>query len=346
MLLSLCFVTNATGTTANELELATAEKIEQMVSVFYSGIPGDYEIGNAMTIYNADVESVYYVIPIFRDEECVGTAEVDSMGNVSLCDDTTLYANVSELSLSEYLLYTTGGSVYAENEDNVVELRDNNFNVSTNYNFTSSTYVEKDILADTCFGISALSFDILEVINEVELLDIVVSGASSRAENPSITIRRCSITNFVTQGNYDLCWAATVATIANYKKGLNLTAIGVSNAMGKYDYNATASSSEVISAFSLYGLSYSSVSGKLAWSSIKNNINNNRPFAAGFTSSQGWHLMTGYGYECYNQDTTQNSGMRLVYIWDSNGYQRVFAHNSSTYTMEGYSWTWVETFVD
>lgn len=348
MLLSFCFVTNAAGTTANELELAAAEQIERMVSVFYSDIPGDYEIGNAMTIYNADVENIYYVIPIFRDGECVGTAEVDSIGNVSLCDDTTLYANVSELSLPEYLLYTTGGSVYAENEETAVELYDSGFDCSENEVFILLSYMEKSILIEACFETVATDFDISSVVEEIELIDIII-GIAPRADILPVTTQECSITNFVEQEPRDpLCWAACVATIVNYRKNRSLTARNVAQDMGQSWPYARVDLDGVEDALSHYGLFYDCVVGKSGWSVIKNEISSNQAIGVimSATNNGDDHMLVGYGYDCGSQDTDQYSSLRFVHMWDPNGYHRLFQYTDAIYTINGRQWTWERTFVD
>ena len=353
MLLSLCFVTNATGTTANELELATAEKIEQMVERFYSDVPGDYEIGNAIPIYNADVTRASFIIPIFCNQECIGRVEVDIEGNVVLIDDVSLYNSINELPTTEYLIYNTGGLLFAEFSCGVVELYDSGYNVSVNEDFTLIPYAEKVDIVENYLEMVATDFDISSVVEEVELTDVIITGITPRSDILPVTTRKCSITNFVTQGNYNLCWAACVATIVNYKKGLSLSAANVAVAMGHTNYTspnyAGANALFVIDTLSYYGLTYSISNGKLGWSLVKSNINNNRPFIAALTNSNNTkgHQLVGYGYECNSTDTDQYSSQRYLYIWNPRGTKMFVEYNGfNSITLNGNLLEWKGTLVD
>lgn len=65
ILLTLCFTVYAAEADTDSLEAEVSDRIEQMVSLYYSDYPGQYEVGNAVAIYNADTVSTYYIIPVF-----------------------------------------------------------------------------------------------------------------------------------------------------------------------------------------------------------------------------------------------------------------------------------------
>lgn len=349
MILAISVPTFAAGANTSSLESEAVDRIEQIVSLVYSDSPGQYEIKNAVPIYNADMVCVYYIIPIFRDQECVGTVELDASGNVTLTDEVTLYTNITELSSPAYLLYTSGGIVYAEFPGEVVELYDSGFDIPSNNDFTTLPYTDKVALAETCLETANTSLDISAVIKHTELTSIVVPDVSLFEVVPVVESKNCPIKNFITQSTYNLCWAACVATIANYKKGYTLTAEQVATAMGhKYtspNYNG-ASTSDTVSALSLYGLSYSSIGDKLSWARVKSNINSDCPFIIGITSINGGHMLAGYGYECKYGDAEADGNLRYVHVWDPNGAKRTLQYYASSYSIYGYAWRWTETLVD
>ena len=162
--------------------------------------------------------------------------------------------------------------------------------------------------------------------------------------------RNCSITNFVRQNGHPICWAATVATIVNYKTGRSLTAEAVADEMNER-YTASgylgAPTSVTLAAFSKFGLHYGSTDGKLSWQNVKNSINNDYPFAIILRrpGADSGHMVTGYGYECRYGDNYMYADWRYVSVWDSNGSQRLFQYNASTYNFDGYDWEWRKTLI-
>ena len=161
----------------------------------------------------------------------------------------------------------------------------------------------------------------------------------------------CAITDFVTQGNYPICWVACIATIANYRNGDDLTAGEVATAAGHIYYSSSYNSanlSEIVSALSLYGLDYSCVYTKLTWSSLKNNINADRPFIIIIESSAGRHALTCYGYSCQIGDADEYSSSRYVSVWDPNGSETTFQYNATNlkFSRYSYTWTWEATIYD
>lgn len=359
MLVPLCFTVYAADISTYSLESEVSDHIEQMVSQFYSNHLGQYEIGNAVTIYNADTTCVYYILPIFCNQECIGTVELDTTGNVSLTNEVALYTEITELMSPRYLLYTSGGVVYAELPGEVVELYDSGFDIPLNSNFTLLPYEDKVEEAKIYSETATALLDIAAVVAQTELGNTVVPEVSPLAEVPAFEAEQCSITNFVRQGYYNICWAACVATIANYKKGLSLTAETVALSMG-HNYTAEhysgASATETARALAPYNLSYNTTSAKLSWGNVKNNIINDCPFIVGLTTqyydsdlgrtvTRG-HMLTGYGYDCKYGDAEANANMRYVHVWDPNGTQRYLQYHASSYSINGYAWTWAETIVD
>ena len=339
------------------LESDVSSCINDMVSGFFSGKPGQYKIGEAIAIYNADVRCTYYIVPVFHNTTCVATVEVGTNGSVVLSDEVSLYNASLSMVNTGYFLYTTGGITYAENPDEIIELYRSGFEVDADDVFLLNAYVDKKAEISKALALAQTQIDISSVITQcgsINLSESVLRGAV-----PSTEMEGCGITNFVTQGDYNICWAACVATIVNYKKGRSLTARNVADAMG-HDYldrigYPGADVYETKDAVNMYGLSYRAFAGKLTWSNVKTYIQNDYPFIIGLMTTYqdsfgetivNKHMVTGYEYECSYGDAYTDADQRYVNIWDPNGRHRALRYNATTYSIDGYQWIWHETVAD
>ena len=195
MLIPFAFTAYATEGNTDSTESIAAIRIKQIVSAYCSDSPGQYEIGAAVAIYNADMSSVYYIIPIFCNQECVGTVELDVEGNVTLTSDIALYTHITEVLFPEYLLYTSGGIVYAEYLGNIIELYDSGFDILQSTDFIGLPYVDKVALAESCLETAESNLNVALVIEKIELSNIDDSEVSLYAEVPLTVAESCSITN-------------------------------------------------------------------------------------------------------------------------------------------------------
>ena len=240
--------------------------------------------------------------------------------------------------------------MYAEYPNQMIELYDSGLDISANNNFVRLPYMDKITLVQDSLEEAVTNFDICTAIEEVEISSMLDSGVSLYGAVPMTEGRNCSITNFVRQNGQPICWAATVATIVNYKKGLSLTAETVANQMNA-DYNDPdypgALPSVTLAALSEYNLNYELTQSKLSWQNVKNSINNDYPFAIRLRrlDADKGHMVTGYGYECRYGDNYMYSDWRYVSVWDSNGSQQLFQYDSSTYSTSGYKWEWKTTLI-
>ncbi|MCD7860190.1 MAG: hypothetical protein LUH51_08585 [Firmicutes bacterium] len=345
MMLPFCLTANAANTSADGSEPSVADRIESMVSAAYSDIPGEYTVGSAAAIYNADSESVYYVAPIFRESECVGTVQVDSGGHVTLTDETTLYTNMAGLS-ADYLLYTSGGIVYAQTSGEIIALYDTGFDVGADEAFEALSYADKLAAASQCADASS-GLDVAAAIAQTGQIVIDDPGVSVCSVVPAIEAQTCAITNFVSQSNQYLCWAACVATIVNYKTSYSgITDKAVAKAI---DYGYTAArTDDILNAFDYYGLSYSATGSKIGWSAVKSNINKDCPFAVIVHKNYGnGHMLVAYGYSCAYGDSELYADERCVELWNPYSSTKiVIAYHDETYTIDGYSCSWDNTLVD
>lgn len=138
------------------------------------------------------------------------------------------------------------------------------------------------------------------------------------------------------QGNYDRCWAASVATIANYLKGSNVSAANVCDIMN-ISYNAGGSIIDKQNALKKYGISYNKLRYRtLNWTEIQKNIDKKKPVAMSASAGSVWHAVTLIGYRSFTVN-------QYIAIWDSaangnNGTTKVIYY-SGAYTTFQFSTT-------
>ena len=330
-----------------DMESNIAVRIENIVSAAYSDMPGQYEISNAITIYNADVSCIYYIIPVFCNQECVGSVEVGATGGMSLSHDSTLYTSIIELPSDDCLLYTSGGIVYAEFSGELYELYDTGFDSALNNKFLSLSYAEKAAEIDDFLEAAELTFDISAVVEAAVMPCIADPGISTFVLPPfTVVTLNCDITDFVTQNEYNICWAACIATISNYRTGSHYTAEQIATTMNHpytYEYYPGATTDEMVSALDYYDLDYTCTESKLSWSSTKSCLQQDRPFIICLLRQGSGHAVTAYGHSCLINDSDTYSYMRYITIWDPNNCQRTFEYDANYYSWDGLSYYWTAT---
>ena len=92
--------------------------------------------------------------------------------------------------------------------------------------------------------------------------------------------KQCVLYNKKGQGNYGLCWAASVATICNYLNGSNITAKNVADKMN-IGYDEGAGLYDAQRAMSAYGVIYNNFNYStvypMSWSALKTDIGDKYP---------------------------------------------------------------------
>lgn len=346
MLFSNYIGIKANGNTLNDTEQAIAEQIEDMIFVNYSNIQGQYELGQPLTICNVDANSLYYLIPVYRNLSRIATVGLNSNGNINLWHDTQIYDRVMEHIFNDCIIYTSVGVVYAGYNYSVIELYNGGYNLAINTEFNNLSFQEKMAYVQTLIANVCMNFNVSNVINNVEVINIALPYSQPLSVTPIIESNVLGITKFIAQNGYNLCWAACVATIANYKQNMNLTAEDVATAMNHNYFPVTypgGTIENMIDALELYSLYYSDVDSKLSWTSVKSNINSSYPFIVLLHSTSGNHAVTGYGYNCRYGDSEANSNSRYINIWEPNGNKLTIQYNASTYSFIGEVWTWTKT---
>lgn len=305
----------------NKNEEKSLESIDNILHYAYTTKYSDLDILEESSIFNLDEEKMVYLYPIMYHGECVLVAYASENGEITISEDISLYNEIINLE------YEGEGCSIGITEGEICSI-----NISE-VDTIESMKVDYNVLNDDQI-IRSISLD-----EECDV-DKAVVTTSSTVNGLRLTTTKCNITNFVSQGNYGLCWAATVATIVNYKTGSSLTAKNVADEMG-IGYNEGATTAEEIDALSSYGLSYKSTTTKIPWNTLKMRIKLDRPFAIGLSSSKGGHLITGYGYICDPLDLYAYT--RVVCAWDSNGYKITFMYDSKYIITSGITFTWNKT---
>jgi len=154
-----------------------------------------------------------------------------------------------------------------------------------------------------------------------------------------------------TQEHSQWCWAGSSKAVLSYYNAsypsqcqiVNL-AFGINYACGNstFDWNSYANqpnsmygtAGSVQNILSHWGVPNTAISNYLAWSTVVNDINANRPFVTryGWTNGGG-HIMVGRGYETYN-------GTNYVYImnpWPGEG--QTYRTYASAVSAWDHNWT-------
>jgi hypothetical protein len=102
----------------------------------------------------------------------------------------------------------------------------------------------------------------------------------------------------------NMCWAADVASIVNYKNGRNLTAINVCDTMG-YQYNQGGNAYDTQYALNHYSIPSTALGSTMSEPDIVSDISNNKPAVIGLYSDYGiGHSVVLCGYASYSSAFT------------------------------------------
>lgn len=157
--------------------------------------------------------------------------------------------------------------------------------------------------------------DYIENFEEVDTDFIVSKNAKDESYTPTIyknsagTTVLCNLYNQVYQGTLPICWAASAATVANYRLGANFSGENMCAAANKGLEEGTIYDTQ--KALGYVGINYTATSAKIDLPHIKTNINNKYPFIMSMKTLTSGHQVTCYGYR-----KTDNGNHNLV-LWNS-----------------------------
>jgi len=301
-------------------------------------------LGKPFIIYNYDEyrqDEIYYYPILNMSNEVVYMFTV--MGRVdgwshSISEEMVDELNDIDYFNNEFIYYMSENRLVAESQSEVRVLRGSR--ESSNIDFESKTfYQKKEIIVnsiDKLIKTDVLSAKYIETSNDKYI--------PSFSENTSNS-KTLALHNNKGQGNYALCWAAAVSTIANYRNGTNIVPTQIADRLG-IGYNQGASIGIAQLALQYYDVYYPNlIYAQMALSKIRLNISNKYPIyirAVSINHVNG-HAVTIYGYR-------QISLTDYVVIWDSginsgSGGLHVVAYSSSgtTFPYANSTWTWQRT---
>ncbi|MCI8339583.1 MAG: hypothetical protein HFH62_13060 [Lachnospiraceae bacterium] len=290
-------------------------------------------IGRPITIYSVDNPSYILSFPVYVKDSIRYMINYIDMGN----NTDSSYAVSMEIGVANELSDILKNNV----EDTYLFYVENG---ETSIDSMSQLDVFYNSNGDTTFA--SLSFeekiDYLTILKDMPLKEDATTNTIQNIKygaGYSLNTKYSKILDikkFVKQGNYPLCWAASVATAKNYiKNTTNTSATDVANKYRKkyplenITYKSGASLSQTKKALSLYNLSYTKKEGIVSFNKIKSDITNKKPLIMGtkvysdkgLKKYVGSHMMTIYGFN--------SSVFDMFSVWDPNGNKVVMTYNST-----------------
>lgn len=298
----------------------------------------EVSIGTPYIVYDVvdSVQEEIYHYPIINDNNGDIVLMVDVMGTTDGWHYDISTENVSRLNdidyvNQDYIFYGVAGNIVAENADAREQIAGNDINIAIK-SFESSGLCDK---VDT---ISERIDDLQKTDTDIQVEEGLKATYTPQVVDVEIgTGKKCELYNRQTQGKYGLCWAASIATIANYLNGTNYTATQIANTEG-IGYDDGANSTQALKAMHDFGVPYYIDGGTLSWSDIKSKTISKTPIYMVSVSSNSAHATVLYGYK--NKNGTQyiamwNPGTAWVgatEVVEFNGASTTFSYDDNTYT--------------
>lgn len=293
-------------------------------------------IGDSFVVYDLEKpeqEGLYYY-PIMRE----GSDQIIAL--ISLMDtsvgwqytiDTNWVDELNSINYNkeDYIFYTDNGSLVAQSKKKKKMLTGKG--VKDDFD-NKSLETKKKIMRTKFKWIKKI--DVEEKMKRAKNLPL---GYTPTTTN-ELGYYYCNLYNGQGQGPYGLCWAASVATVANYLNGTAYTAKNVADMMGK-DYNAGGFPEEIATAINNLGSRYYYTYQTQSFKTIMRHIGFRKPMViCGWNSTAG-HAVTIYGYRnlangqyvmIWNSALNNNTGGVSITTYSSSGM--TFATGSNVFT--------------
>lgn len=276
----------------------------------------DTYIGNPFYVYDSSTDNEIFYYPIISnvDNKIILVVTVmDTNNGWTIEYNTNLVDPLNDINYAsgEYIFYNENGSIIADNSESRVVLETNE-TTENDSDFTKKDFYEK---------VTAISSKI-KTLKEIDTEDNtkINSFGIDLGYTPGLVIidtsttkgARCSLYNEASTGSYNICWAASVATIVNYIKGTSYTAKNICTHMDLpySEQNGYVS----LDALNDYVSGYEAqIASK---SIIKNDIDNKKPLFMICVPEDGG---SGHSTVLYGYYTSVSSGNLYVRIWDTSG---------------------------
>lgn len=331
---------------------------EQTISVYMEtmnpneqNIGHDLSIGSTFVIHKIDGgETDIWYIPIYENDKilciyCIGYAED------YFCTITAEYTE--ELNNMHYnhedILFQTANGIYAINRNNVITVLSGD-NIEEEYeNIEYEQIYSKVMFAKPMNNSSNSNILRYKMQKSSRSNSLSSDGVVNRLEYGAI----CNMNHcFVKQYNYDLCWAASAATIIRYRTN-NATVNAFDIALlcnkpyrdDKGIEHYTGTMDDVQFALCYYGVYYSVFERKLSMAEIRREIIHGNPIYMMAYVKDNWGNVYGHGTVLYGYSEIFNMG--LLYMWNPRTEQGelVFYPKSGdvTYLYQNLQYKWVGT---
>ena len=333
---------------ATKYAVEKVSEVVEAVKLYYESFENqdmEYSLGIPFVIYsstNNAWNSVYYY-PLIQDNSiALIISIIDTNYGWTLSASQEMVEELNEINYamdSSWIFYEENNDIIALSEkEKKVITEDIYGNSNSTFNASDEkiesyaelvTIISEQIEAHTPFD--------TDYIKEISAdKDIVESYTPSFSANTSVS-KVCSLYN--AQGQIGgTCWAASVATIVNYRLGTNYTAYDVCDKIGA-DY-AGGTIDDKQDALMEYGFNYSKTTSQTSWSSVQRNVAGKHPIAAStFSANNQGHAVTVYGYRTLNETD-------YVFLWNSGTESAQIAEyrsSGTTYTYNSVVWTWTKS---
>ncbi len=294
-------------------------------------------IGTPYIVYDvADtVQDEIYHYPIINDNDGSVVLMVDVMGTTDGWHYDISTEHVSELNdidyaKQDYIFYGTEGNIVAENADTKEQFA----------GYDSKREIKEFESSGFCDKVEAISKRVDDL--QKTDTDIQVEEGAKDTYTPQVvdvevgTGKKCALYERQSQGNQGICWAASIATIANYLNGTNYTAIRIANVENNF---SGANILQILKAMHDFGVPYNKHEGTLSWDTIKSKITSKTPIYMRSNSNDKYHATVLYGYKIKN-------GTKYIAMWNPGtagvGATEIIAFHgaSTTFSYSGRTYTW------
>lgn len=310
------------------LEKNVPDKISDYFNLLYEDVIGAYaetcckdeniniselEAGNPFIInnINTDIGCEVWYYPIYDNQVIICLICIFESDNVLHCTVTEEF--VDQLNEMQYcpddIIIKEDDEIYAINNNNNIRLLDN----------TNPSLCESGRKYDELYYLIKKNRNISNNDkNNIRRSPVKYTNTSAE----------CDMTNcLVQQYNYDLCWAASVATIIRYKKPMyqSINAFDVAYALGEcYGIDTSTNKgkwkclvgreiSDIQTALALYGIYYTYDNSVLNFEIVKKEIQNSEPMIMGAISKEGKYI---YGHSTVLYGYVSSGNTNLLKIWN------------------------------
>ncbi|MCM1159149.1 MAG: hypothetical protein NC300_11555 [Bacteroidales bacterium] len=294
------------------------------------------EIGMPYVIYeldNSNPDEIYYypIIDKKNNKIALMVTVVGTLDGWSHTIDTTMVdeLNAIKYNTDNYIFYKCEDTIVADNAEKEQILTGDIDSKCAR--FAKKDFEDKvDIISKKMNNYEKVDVDIVEKTS----IEAYAPSFSTNADNSKIL----KMHNAACQGSKPTCWACSVATIVNYRRGTELFGMDVCEAMNRKPGGASIYVKQ--KALKKYGLNYSIIRKKqLSWSLLCSNIDSKWPVAISSFTSDGkkGHAVTAYGYRKQGEN-------KYVVIWNSSGAGVIqimqYKKGGSTYTFNQNTFIW------